>query len=170
MCHYRALAVHSPDTVNGQVHLSNIRFASGMSAMSMDPLSQSTPYKSTLSQLASPKEHVSAEPVTCSTASSPLTSLASEDELGEDLSQELRETFMSRRQKRDLYVSLRESGGLAEQVDYPAVGDRFDTTENFQRACYLASWSHGHSMVRIPFLMSRRRVISLTGVEFLLVF
>lgn len=71
---------------------------------------------------------------------------------------------MTRRQKQELFISLRESGRIAEQVDYPTVGDQFETPEDFRWACFMASWYHG--ILFLPVLNSRR-CKSLKGLQFL---
>lgn len=83
--------------------------------------------------------------------SSPLTSLASEDDLSEEGDQ-VQNEIHSRRSKpsghiwtKALWKSFTETKHK-ETPEYPAIGQQFESLEAFKQACLLASWPRGHSM------------------------
>ncbi|KAG0152449.1 hypothetical protein CROQUDRAFT_144811 [Cronartium quercuum f. sp. fusiforme G11] len=49
-------------------------------------------------------------------------------------------------ENQDWLTSLKESFDVIQRLDFPQLGDQFETSRDFKRACLLASWLRGHSM------------------------
>ncbi|KAH9810384.1 hypothetical protein DFH28DRAFT_1132194 [Melampsora americana] len=88
--------------------------------------------------------------------SSPLTSLASDDDTSEEV--EKVNEIQSRRPQTNGYQWTKllwksyANTVLDQAPEYPAIGQQFTSLEAFKEACLLASWTRGHTMFPFTYL------------------
>ncbi|EGG10796.1 uncharacterized protein MELLADRAFT_103057 [Melampsora larici-populina 98AG31] len=104
--------------------------------------------------------------------SSPLTSLASEDDSSKELEKvnqihSRRSNPNGRQWTKALWQSFTDTV-LEQAPEYPAIGQEFKSLEAYKEACLLASWARGHNMSPSDYLSTsgaRRNQVQLSSTS-----